>query len=206
MYTNELLFDETDDHVRDLLKQQSIDPTLAKRLLSSSTSSSSARGNEWGWHDLVTEDDSISDHDAQSVGSSAHSSHTTTTRTVRSPTAHTASSVAKASPRAKTLPLTDTASRGVGGSGAGTSYSSRTAKAAQPARTVSEPDPHPHPCEVPVPACALSMYILADRYRLDTLAGLAKDHILGHLTYSTCIPILSVVPVDSKCGAVLSEH
>lgn len=208
MYTNELIFDETDDHVRDLLQHQSIDRILAKRLLSSTAST---RGKEWGWHNLSLDDDSSSaDHDSRSVGSSAHSSHATTL-TVRSPTAHTASSVAKASPRAnKTLPLRETPPRGPSGSGATISYPGRAAgEGPHPARRVSGVEPHPHPCEEPVPACALSIYMLAHRYRLDTLTELAKGHILDHLTPSTCVPVLSVpsfhVVNRPPCGSTLKR-
>ena len=196
MYTNELLFDESDDHVRDSLRQHSIDHALVKRLLSGGPSSTS-RTNEWGWHNLALDDDSSSiDHDTRSLSSSTHSTQAPPpARSIRSPTAHTASSVAKASPRAKSssqdIP-TGTLSR----VGSGTTYSAtRTVgKGPHPTRTVPEAeyesDPHLHPCEIPAPAWALSMYILAHRYRLETLADLAKGHILAHLTHSTCIPVL----------------
>lgn len=189
--------------MRDSLQQQSIDPVLGKRLLSSNPSSS--RTNIWGWHNLSLEDDgSSTDHDSRSVSSSAHSSHAPPpARSIRSPTAHTASSVAKASPRAKSSTTQDTTiSTTISRVVSGTTYpSGRTVgKGPHPTRNVPEPesesgsgselDPHQHPCETPASAWALSMYILAHRYRLETLADLARGHILAHLTHSTCIPVL----------------
>ena len=173
--------------MRDLLQQQSIEPSFTKRLLSPSLST--IKTNEWGWHNLSVEDEASSaDHDTQSVSSSAHSAHAHPPPAVRSPTAHTASSVAKASPRTKTENSPNNPTRAL----PGTSYStSRTVgKGPHPTRAISEPDPHQHPCEAPAPACALSMYMLAHRYRLDELVGLARNHILDHLTHSTCIPVL----------------
>ena len=59
-----------------------------------------------------------------------------------------------------------------------------------PLRHLPESDPHLHPTITPAPASALSVYILAHRYRLDELEGLAKDQILSKLTHETCMPML----------------
>lgn len=179
-----------------MLQQQSIDEHLTKRLLSSATLSGLG-SDEWGWQDHGREDDtsSVIDYDTQSVTSSAHSTQAyIPSRTARSSTAHTASSVAKASPRAKASTennLVTPSRRTSGSSYPSTSSGGRTvSKGHHPARTVPESDPHAHPCETPAPACALAVYMLAHQYRLDTLEGLARKHILTFLTHSTCIPVL----------------
>jgi hypothetical protein len=57
-------------------------------------------------------------------------------------------------------------------------------------RHLPEPDPHPHPCAEPASASALAVYMLAHRYRLTMLEGLAKDHILSRLNFDNCMPML----------------
>ena len=54
----------------------------------------------------------------------------------------------------------------------------------------TEPDPHAHPGQAPPPASALSIYMLAHRYRLESLELLAKDHILAQMTAENCMPYL----------------
>ncbi|ORY30544.1 hypothetical protein BCR39DRAFT_528627 [Naematelia encephala] len=60
----------------------------------------------------------------------------------------------------------------------------------RPQRHVPEPDPHPHPAPPPPPGSALAVYMLANRYRLDTLEALAKEHILAKMTGDNCMPML----------------
>ncbi|KAK8858764.1 hypothetical protein IAR55_002993 [Kwoniella newhampshirensis] len=56
-------------------------------------------------------------------------------------------------------------------------------------RLQGEPDPHPHPTPQPQAASALEVYMLADRYRLDALKGLAKEHIVEKMTEENCMPM-----------------
>ena len=59
----------------------------------------------------------------------------------------------------------------------------------------NEPDPHPHPARQPPAASALAIYMLAHRYRLQSLELLAKEQILSAMTAANCMPFLSVSPV-----------
>jgi hypothetical protein len=209
LYTNELLFDEQNDHIRDLMVQQSIEPAVARKALVSS-SSSHPPSHEWQWRSLDTEYTeplsamSSSDHDPEtrSIASSNHSyGSTMKSASTKSSTAPTASTNAKASPRhtnttvRKSESISPTRQSTVSSRASSDSYpSSRTVGAASkayPARIHTQStDPHDHPVKEPAPACAMAIYMLAHQYRLDTLTALARKHILSHLTHSTCIPVL----------------
>lgn len=52
------------------------------------------------------------------------------------------------------------------------------------------PDPHPHPAPSPAPPSALGIYMLAHRYDIAILEGLAKERILKGLTPENCMPML----------------
>ncbi|KIY69745.1 hypothetical protein CYLTODRAFT_372187 [Cylindrobasidium torrendii FP15055 ss-10] len=61
---------------------------------------------------------------------------------------------------------------------------------AQRPRQAHSADPHVHPTPAPTPASALSMYQVAHRYGMPTLANLALDHMLATLTPHTGFALL----------------
>jgi hypothetical protein len=187
LYTNELLFDETQDHVRNLVTQQSIGTDVARSILVTSTNHHS---NEWDWRHLNEEygeplSATVSaDHDTRSV--------TSTTSTSTKPKPSITIPITKTTSRTRKEPISPT--REITHSRASSSsYSTSTTRTAgkgtYPRATV-DVDPHSHPTVQPHPACAMSIYMLAHQYRIEALEELAKKHILSHLTHSSCIPVL----------------
>ncbi|WWC62795.1 uncharacterized protein I303_105392 [Kwoniella dejecticola CBS 10117] len=68
----------------------------------------------------------------------------------------------------------------------------------------NEPDPHPHPTPVLEPANPLEVYIAADKYRLETLKGLAKEHLLGRLNEGCCVSLaFATYPYDELHSDIL---
>jgi hypothetical protein len=203
LYTNELLFDEQEDHIRDLMVWQSIEPAIARKALTSPNPNQSS-SREWQWRcwdgdePLSAISTSDNDPDTRSIASSSHSfANTTNTNKSKSSTAPTASSNAKSTPRPTrgSAPISPNRSSSISSRASSGSYpSSRTVGASKPypprIQTQHDTDPHKHPVEQPPPACAMAIYMLAHQYRLETLEALARGHILSHLTHSTCIPIL----------------
>jgi hypothetical protein len=204
LYTNELLFDEQEDHIRDLMVWQSIEPAIARKALTG-LGANLPSNREWHWRSWDGDEPvsaiSNSDHDpdTRSIASSSHSfvSNTPNTSKSQSSTAPTASSNAKSTPRPTRVsaPISPNRSSSISSRASSGSYpSSRTVGPAKPypprIQTQHDTDPHKHPVEQPPPACAMAVYMLAHQYRLETLELLAKGHILSHLTHSTCIPVL----------------
>lgn len=65
--------------------------------------------------------------------------------------------------------------------------SARTQKNLKP---LASPDPHPHPTPPPPPASALSIYQVAHRYIMPSLAALALEHIMSTITPESSFAIL----------------
>ena len=72
-------------------------------------------------------------------------------------------------------------------------------------RLHSTVDPHEHPSEIPAAASALSVYMLAHRYSLDTLAKAAKEQIMGMLTPENCMPMLCVLSFTTCKNTTLTS-
>ncbi|WWC70960.1 uncharacterized protein I206_104912 [Kwoniella pini CBS 10737] len=71
-------------------------------------------------------------------------------------------------------------------------------------RNELDPDPNPHPTPILEPADPLEIYIAADKYRLDILKGLAKEHLLGKLNQGYCIPLaFATYPYDELHSDIL---
>jgi len=61
--------------------------------------------------------------------------------------------------------------------------------------TASTPDPHPHPTPTPSPASALSIYQVAHRYAMPSLASLALEHIMSTISPQSAFALLLATSV-----------
>ncbi|KAK4689674.1 hypothetical protein P7C73_g413, partial [Tremellales sp. Uapishka_1] len=164
IYTNELELDPSLD-VHHILLDAHLDKNELNRFLQSKSLGSST----WEYRRLPLEGE---DMEPQAV-SPATSVLGSRRQSALSPTP----APAKARPRSSSVT-----------SRTSSTTSARTSKPSP--RVQPEPDPHLHPCAAPSPASALSIYMLALRYRLDDLTELAKNHILDKLSLKNCITML----------------
>nr|XP_019045416.1 hypothetical protein I302_05806 [Kwoniella bestiolae CBS 10118]OCF24346.1 hypothetical protein I302_05806 [Kwoniella bestiolae CBS 10118] len=204
------------------------------RLLSYSTTSSPLHSRfskgKWEWYDLsseLEEYDDLEDRTAKSVSSeststcrSRRSEPMPITRT-RNDTERTGSGIRNesassnnpttrptvSSNRTRPIPTIDRSPE-LGKKARYSKFANMPRKPVdQPIITPShqpDPDPHPHPTPVPPPANALEIYIAADKYRLDTLRGLAKEHLLESLDGEYCVPLaFATYPYDELHPEVL---
>jgi hypothetical protein len=189
LYTNELLFDETQDHIRNLVTQQSIGSAAVRSILVAP--STNHHPSEWDWRHLTEEygeplSATVSaDHDTRSIASTASSSNKSRKPSITIPTTKSTSRPRKPEPIS---PSREIAHSRASSSSYSTSLTRTAGKGIHP-RT-PDSDPHSHPTCQPHPACAMSIYMLAHQYRIEALEELAKKHILSHLTHSSCIPVL----------------
>ncbi|KAJ8515346.1 hypothetical protein ONZ45_g7234 [Pleurotus djamor] len=86
--------------------------------------------------------------------------------------------------RSKTVPMPISAAK--------SSYASSSHYPISPRsqRNHSTPDPHPHPAPTPPPASALSIYQIAHRYSMPSLASLALDHMMSTITPQSSFALL----------------
>ncbi|KAG6817841.1 hypothetical protein H0H87_001673 [Tephrocybe sp. NHM501043] len=72
-----------------------------------------------------------------------------------------------------------------------------------PLTPVSAPDPHPHPAPAPRPASALSMYQVAHRYAMPSLATLALEHMMATITPQSSFALLLASSVWDELHALV---
>ncbi|TRM68172.1 hypothetical protein BD626DRAFT_450521 [Schizophyllum amplum] len=77
---------------------------------------------------------------------------------------------------------------------------------AQRSAPVASPDPHAHPTPAPPPASALSMYQVAHRYAMPTLAGLAQEHMMNTLTPRSSFALLLATAVWEELHAFVQDY
>jgi hypothetical protein len=194
LYTNELLFDVKEDHIRHLVTQQSVSTSTTRSILTA-PSANQHHGNEWDWHHL--NDDYVEplsatgsiDHDSRSIASSSTVSTKPAKPSITIPTS-TPRSTSRTRKPDTISPARETAIHSRASSSPYPTTTTRPAGKGTSPRNASEVDPHPHPTTQPQPASAMSIYMLAHQYRIEALEELAKRHILSHLTHSSCIPVL----------------
>ncbi|KAJ7068532.1 hypothetical protein C8F01DRAFT_613074 [Mycena amicta] len=66
-------------------------------------------------------------------------------------------------------------------------------------------DPHPHPTPPPPPASALSVYQVAHRYAIPSLASLALDHMMSTLTPSSAFGLLLATSVWDELRSLVED-
>ncbi|KAJ7094524.1 hypothetical protein B0H15DRAFT_829907 [Mycena belliarum] len=130
---------------------------------------------------------------AKVVSNSASTSRQTPS-TVRRPIGSSAStSTAMSSGISRTKPVPLSAGPAAFPSSGHYPISPRTQRPHQ--STLSTPDPHPHPTPAPPPASALSIYQVAHRYMMPTLAALALDHMMSTITPQSSFGLLLATSV-----------
>ncbi|KAF8913767.1 hypothetical protein CPB84DRAFT_1757474 [Gymnopilus junonius] len=69
----------------------------------------------------------------------------------------------------------------------------------------STPDPHPHPAPAPGPASALSVYQVAHRYTMHSLAILALEHIMSTITPQSSFALLLATSLWDELHALIED-
>ncbi|KAG6842028.1 hypothetical protein C0991_003554 [Blastosporella zonata] len=75
-----------------------------------------------------------------------------------------------------------------------------------PLTPVSSPDPHPHPTPAPRPASALSMYQVAHRYAMPSLATLALEHMMSTITPQSSFALLLASSVWDELHSLVEDY
>ncbi|WVQ65572.1 uncharacterized protein L199_003750 [Kwoniella botswanensis] len=206
--TNSLTFSK-DLNVRSTMTKRSLEIERGSRIISfpsfSGLRHSPFSKGGWDWHDISSDGE-------QEESEVYNGLENKTVKFVSSESTSTAESVTSAS---GTIP-NSASTRRVSSESSTTTSTSRFSTKDNPTRTTSrshlhsqedhpplssllasrsephiqsQPDPHPRPTPIPPSADALVIYIAADKYRLDILRGLAKEHILKYLDEVNCIPL-----------------
>lgn len=71
---------------------------------------------------------------------------------------------------------------------------------------ISIPDPHPHPTPALRPTSALSMYQVAHRYAMPTLATLALEHIMNTITPQSSFAMLLATSVWDELHMLVEDY
>ncbi|KAF8646374.1 hypothetical protein AX16_007240 [Volvariella volvacea WC 439] len=74
------------------------------------------------------------------------------------------------------------------------------------ASIVIAPDPHPHPTPPPNPASALSIYQVAHRYAMPSLANLALEHIMNTITPQTAFAMLLATSAWEELRSLVEDY
>ncbi|KAF9006518.1 hypothetical protein BDQ17DRAFT_1351883 [Cyathus striatus] len=73
-------------------------------------------------------------------------------------------------------------------------------------QSVHAPDPHLHPTPAPPPASALSMYQVAHRYAMPTLANLALEHMMATITPQSSFALLLATSVWNDLHTIVQDY
>ncbi|KAJ7639082.1 hypothetical protein FB45DRAFT_827834 [Roridomyces roridus] len=73
-------------------------------------------------------------------------------------------------------------------------------------QSLSAPDPHLHPTPAPPPASALSVYQVAHRYAMPTLAALALEHMMSTITPHSSFGLLLASSVWEDLRALVEDY
>ncbi|KAG7449477.1 uncharacterized protein BT62DRAFT_888421 [Guyanagaster necrorhizus] len=76
----------------------------------------------------------------------------------------------------------------------------------RPRQTSTTPDPHVHPTPPPPPASALSMYQVAHRYSMPTLANLALEHMMATLTPQSSFALLLATSSWDELRSLVEDY
>lgn len=169
IYCNELRFAPV-DNVRQVMNRLQLDRRQVKRLLAGHFPS-----GEWDYRSVPLEEDNMSSMSELDLSEAVSSASTSISRSPPPDSKRIPSAMVSAvtSRRLSSKP----------------SSPPPLPRGHLPFR-LTQPDPHIHPTAVPAPASPLAIYMLAHRYGLEVLEGLARERILKGLTVDNCMPML----------------
>ncbi|TFK43671.1 hypothetical protein BDQ12DRAFT_702699 [Crucibulum laeve] len=88
----------------------------------------------------------------------------------------------------------------------GYQQSSHYPSSSHSARQTASADPHPHPTPAPPPASALSMYQVAHRYAMPTLAALSLEHMMSTITPQSSFSLLLATSVWDELHSIVEGY
>ncbi|KAF7290979.1 BTB domain-containing protein [Mycena chlorophos] len=103
-------------------------------------------------------------------------------------------------PRSKPVPISAAGSAGY--SSNHYPISPRTSRS----QVLPAADPHPHPTSAPAAASALSIYQVAHRYAMPSLAALALDHMMSTITPSSAFGLLLATSVWDELRSLVEDY